>query len=60
MARIILGIATSHSPLLVLGGGQWEVRSRDDQRSKTLNMPSAKKHWTVASSPHCGQATRKH
>jgi hypothetical protein len=37
MARIVLGIATSHSPLLVLGGSEWEVRSRDDRRSKTLN-----------------------
>ncbi|MDB5874447.1 MAG: Extradiol ring-cleavage dioxygenase class protein subunit [Ramlibacter sp.] len=37
MAKIVLGIGTSHSPLLVLGGGQWELRSHDDRRSKSLN-----------------------
>lgn len=37
MARIVLGIGTSHSPLLVLGGAQWEYRSQDDRRSKGLN-----------------------
>lgn len=37
MARIVLGIGTSHSPLLVLGGSQWEFRSRDDRLSKSLN-----------------------
>lgn len=37
MARIVLGIATSHSPLLVLGGSQWEFRSQDDRRNKGLN-----------------------
>jgi len=37
MARIVLGIGTSHSPLLVLGSAQWEVRSQDDRRNKSLN-----------------------
>lgn len=37
MARIVLGIGTSHSPLLVLGGAQWEFRSNDDRRNKGLN-----------------------
>ena len=37
MARIVLGIGTSHSPLLVLGGAQWEFRSQDDRRNKSLN-----------------------
>ena len=37
MAHIVLGIGTSHSPLLVLGGPQWEFRSKDDQRNKSLN-----------------------
>jgi hypothetical protein len=37
MARIVLGIGTSHSPLLVLGGGQWEFRSHDDRRNRGLN-----------------------
>lgn len=37
MAEIVLGIGTSHSPLLVLGGAQWEFRSQDDRRSKSLN-----------------------
>ena len=37
MARIVLGIGTSHSPLLVLGGPQWEFRSQDDRRNPALN-----------------------
>lgn len=37
MASIVLGIGTSHSPLLVLGGSQWEFRSHDDKRNKSLN-----------------------
>lgn len=37
VARIVLGIGTSHSPLLVLGGAQWEFRSQDDKRNKSLN-----------------------
>ncbi len=37
MAQIVLGIGTSHSPLLVLGGAQWEFRSADDRLSKSLN-----------------------
>ncbi len=37
MAEIVLGIGTSHSPLLVLGGAQWEYRSQDDRRNKSLN-----------------------
>jgi hypothetical protein len=37
MARIVLGISTSHSPLLVLGGPQWEFRSQDDRRNERLN-----------------------
>lgn len=30
MAHIVLGIGTSHSPLLVLGGEQWPMRAGDD------------------------------
>ena len=37
MAEIVLGIGTSHSPLLVLGGDQWSFRSQDDRRNKSLN-----------------------
>ena len=37
MARVVLGLGTSHSPLLVLGGAQWEFRSADDRRNKSLN-----------------------
>ncbi|MDO9481437.1 MAG: hypothetical protein Q8S96_11455 [Hydrogenophaga sp.] len=36
MARITLGIGTSHSPILVLGGERWEERSHDDRRNKSL------------------------
>jgi hypothetical protein len=36
MARITLGIGTSHSPILILAGDRWEHRSRDDRRNKSL------------------------
>lgn len=38
MAQVVLGIGTSHSPLLVLGGSQWEFRSHDDRRNQQLNL----------------------
>jgi len=34
MARIVLGLGTSHSPILVLRGEQWEIRSADDMADK--------------------------
>lgn len=37
MAGIVLGVGTSHSPLLVLGGEQWAFRSQDDRRNRSLN-----------------------
>jgi len=37
MAKIVLGLGASHSPLLVLGGSQWALRSLDDRRNKALN-----------------------
>jgi Catalytic LigB subunit of aromatic ring-opening dioxygenase len=42
MAKVVLGIGTSHSPLLVLGGAQWEFRSQDDRNSKRLNKLDGK------------------
>lgn len=36
MARITLGIGTSHSPLLNIGGEKWEHRARDDRRNASL------------------------
>lgn len=36
MARITLGIGTSHSPILILDGEQWEYRAKDDRRNKSL------------------------
>ena len=36
MARITLGIGTSHSPILILDGEHWEHRSHDDRRNKSL------------------------
>lgn len=38
MAKVVLGVGTSHSPLLVLGGAQWEFRSQDDRRNASLNL----------------------
>lgn len=43
MAKIVLGIGTSHSPLLVLGGSEWEFRSQDDRRNKALNTLDGRK-----------------
>ena len=37
MAQVVLGIGTSHSPLLVLGAGDWDLRSQDDRRNRALN-----------------------
>lgn len=36
MARITLGIGTSHSPMLVLDGDRWEQRAQDDRRNASL------------------------
>jgi len=37
MAQIVLGVGTSHSPLLVLGADDWALRSADDRRNRGLN-----------------------
>ena len=36
MAEIVLGIGTSHSPILILDGEAWSHRARDDRRNKSL------------------------
>jgi len=36
MAKIVLGIGTSHSPLLVMEGENWKFRAQDDLRNKSL------------------------
>jgi hypothetical protein len=36
MARITLGIGTSHSPILILDGERWEQRAQDDRRNQSL------------------------
>jgi hypothetical protein len=36
MARITLGIGTSHSPILIIDGEQWELRAKDDRRNSSL------------------------
>ncbi|MBN9488885.1 MAG: extradiol ring-cleavage dioxygenase [Alphaproteobacteria bacterium] len=38
MARIVMGIGTSHSPLLTLEGSRWEERAADDYRNRRLNL----------------------
>ena len=38
MASIILGIGTSHSPLLPLTAAEWVERASDDKQSKRLNL----------------------
>ena len=37
MAQVVLGIGTSHSPLLVLGAEDWQLRAQDDRRNRALN-----------------------
>lgn len=38
MARIVIGIGTSHSPLLPLTAEQWVERADDDRRNTRLNL----------------------
>jgi hypothetical protein len=38
MARIVIGIGTSHSPLLPLTAEQWLERAADDRRNPRLNL----------------------
>jgi hypothetical protein len=38
MARIVLGLGTSHSPLLPLTAQQWVERGEDDRRNPRLNL----------------------
>lgn len=38
MASIVLGLGSSHSPLLALEGDTWHERARDDMRNQRLNM----------------------
>ncbi|HEY2401137.1 MAG TPA: hypothetical protein VGI23_12340 [Steroidobacteraceae bacterium] len=38
MARIVLGLGTSHSPLLPLTAQQWVERGEDDRRNSHLNL----------------------
>ena len=38
MAKIVIGIGSSHSPLLLLQSAQWKVRSEDDRRNPALAM----------------------
>lgn len=37
MAKIVLGIGASHSPLMALAGEHWVERARDDMRNQKLN-----------------------
>jgi hypothetical protein len=37
MAQVVLGVGTSHSPLLVLGADDWQLRAQDDRRNRALN-----------------------
>lgn len=38
MAKIVLGIGTSHTPLLTLGGERWAERAADDFKNQKLNL----------------------
>ncbi len=38
MAKIVLGMAASHTPMLTLEGKRWSERAADDLRNKALNL----------------------
>jgi catalytic LigB subunit of aromatic ring-opening dioxygenase len=38
MAKIVLGVGSSHGPLLTLSGPDWERRAEGDRKNPTLNM----------------------
>lgn len=38
MAKIVMGVGSSHGPLLTLSGPDWEHRAEGDRRNQTLNM----------------------
>ncbi|WP_420131985.1 extradiol ring-cleavage dioxygenase [Rhodopseudomonas sp.] len=38
MAKLVFGLATSHTPMLTLEGKRWSERAADDRRSKSLNL----------------------
>ncbi len=42
MAKIVLGIGVSHSPLMALEGKRWAERAADDRRNQRLNTPDGR------------------
>ncbi|MBN8816501.1 MAG: hypothetical protein J0J06_13765 [Sphingomonas sp.] len=38
MAKVVLGIGTSHSPLLTIAGGDWHARAEADRRNGSLTL----------------------
>jgi hypothetical protein len=42
MAKIVLGIGASHSPLMALKGKRWAERAADDRRNQRLNTPDGR------------------
>ncbi len=38
MAKIVLGLAASHTPMLTLEGKRWHERAADDLKNKSLNL----------------------
>jgi hypothetical protein len=38
MAKIVMGVGSSHGPLLTLSGPDWERRAEGDRKNPTLNM----------------------
>lgn len=42
MAKIVLGVGASHSPLMALEGRRWAERAADDRRNQRLNTPDGR------------------
>lgn len=42
MSQIVLGVGTSHTPLLTFDAQTWLTRAQDDLKSTTLNLPDGR------------------
>ncbi|MET3473435.1 hypothetical protein ABIC78_003987 [Novosphingobium sp. 1529] len=64
MAKIVLGAATSHSPLLTLEGADWHNRSAADRKNPNLTLADGQRVdyealVALRGEPYGGEATRE-
>ena len=65
MAKIVMGIGMSHSPLLALSSDRWEERANDDRKNQKLNtidgrFISYQELERVTGAPYGATATPEH